>query len=587
MFPARLLWILPDPGFTIEGWINPTLVRNSGASSDPVRISDGFELTKPGLGLPTGTNISGWLVESGPVNVLSSQIPALYAAVDTGTNCLELLGGTVSTNFSTVPGLNYLLTCAWTKNPNETNASFVGQANISLTGQPAIPLTYSSPNNPIFPNWAHTGIVFRATASITKLTVSGLNPGTSGMWFDSVQVKLWDVPNPGSTITNGPSPLVEWYDPTSPTPQGIQLTLGGAPGIQGPSALNAILVDTNEHSHVISTDPTVITNGGWQHVALTFDRAGNTAQLFVNGAFQSSVTFPTPFTPLTSGDVYFGFHPVPAPFFISFNGGLDEFGFYNRTLTPCEITAIVHAGSAGKYGGNALSCPANGNLQLLTGAGPISVPFSGGPNWTTNSITFDAGSSRVPIVVTSLDPNLAVDNFVLSSSQTNYSDGRLNFTENTNIALVPIKFAPAPFSVTNGLSSIVFSNDFERAAPGTYLPTSTIPGSLNAPAVGARNWTVVNGPVTIISNSGFAATGSNSIALGNGAVQCALPTVPGNRYRLAYSVRVRVWSAGGTETPIRSAIGPGTSSAGTMGRLSMVPPTARAASSTSTGTITL
>ena len=547
---APALDLAQDPGFTIEGWINPTLVRFSGASSDPVRMSDGFELVRPGLGLPTGTNVSGWLVENGPVNVLSSQVPALYAAVDTGTNCLELLGGTVSTNFSTVPGLNYLLTCAWTKNPNDTNASFVGQANISLTGQPPIPLTYSSPNNPIFPNWAHTGVVFRATASITKLTVTGLNPGASGMWFDSVQVKLWDVPKPGSAITNGPSPLVEWYDPTSPTPQGIQLILGGAPGVKGPSALDAILVDTNQQAHVITTDPTVITNGGWQHVALTFDRAANTAQLFVNGAFQSSVTFPTPFTPLTSGDVYFGFHPVPAPFFVGFNGGLDEFGFYNRALTPCEVSAIFHAGSAGKYDANTLSCPANGNLQLLTGAGPISVPFSGGPTWTTNSITFSAGSSRVPIVVTSLDPNLAVDNFVLSSSQTNYSDGRLNFTENTNIALVPIKFAPAPFSVTNGLSSIVFSNDFERAAPGTYIPPNTLPGSINAPAVGARNWTVVNGPVTVISNSGFAATGSNSIALGNGAVQCALPTVPGNRYRLAYSVRgpgMVSWWNGDTE----------------------------------------
>ena len=346
----------------------------------------------------------------------------------------------------------------------------MGQATVSLTGQPPIPLTYSAPNNPIFPNWSHTGIVFRATASITRLTVSGFNPGTNGMWFDSVQVRLWDVPNPGSFITNGPSPLVEWYDPTSPKPQGIQLILGGAPGIQGPSALDAILVDTNRQPHVITTDPTVITNGGWQHVALTFDNAGNTAQLFVNGAFQSSVTFPTPFALQTSGDVYFGFHPVPSPYFIGLNGALDEFAFYNRALTPCEIGAIAHAGVGGKYGGNALTCPANGNLQLQTAGGPISVPFSGGPNWTTNSITFAGGTPSVPMTVTSLDPNLAVDNFVLSSSQTNYSDGRLNFTENTNVALVPIKFAPAPFTVTNGLSSIVFSNDFERAAPGTYNP---------------------------------------------------------------------------------------------------------------------
>ena len=38
-------------------------------------------------------------------------------------------------------------------------------------------------------------------------------------------------------------------------------------------------------------------------------------------------------------------------------------------------------------------------------------------------------------------------------------------------------------------------------------------------------------------NSLIDAAGTNSVALGSGGLECALPTSPGNRYRLTYSVR--------------------------------------------------
>src|SRR5581483_4853361 len=248
---------------------------------------------------------------------------------------------------------------------------------------------------------------------------------------------------------------------------------------------------------------------------------------------------PDSFVPLTAGDLYFAFHPAPAPDFIGYNGGLDEFGVYNRKLTDCEIAAIFSAGARGKYDPIALSCPVSGTAQVTTPSGPLFLPFAAGPAWSTNTISFNTGAGPGPtsVSLTSSDPNLAVDNFVLSEVGTNFISGFMHFTDNTNLALVPIKFAPAPYSVSNFPPTLVFSNEFENAFPGLYNTNSTLAGTVNNPAVGVRNWTVVTAPVTVLSNALVDAVGTNSVALGSGGLQCALPTSPGSRYRLTYSVR--------------------------------------------------
>src|SRR5262249_7066429 len=159
---------------------------------------------------------------------------------------------------------------------------------------------------------------------------------------------------------------------------------------------------------------TAINNNIWQHVALTYDRSSSIARLFVNGISTASATFPAGIVPQTSGDLYFGFQPVPAPNFLGFNGSLDEFGLYNRALTPCEVQGIFNAGSNGKYGTNALSCPTSGTVEVIPpGLGPQFALFSAGPAWQTNKISFTtSGNGATPIIVAPRDPNVAVDNFV-------------------------------------------------------------------------------------------------------------------------------------------------------------------------------
>ena len=567
-----------------------------------------------------------------------------------------------------------------------------------------------------------------------------------------------------------PAPLVEWYDtalPNSPSSLGVQFWLGLT---NGPGSLAAILWDNNSQRHAISTPPLALTNGGWQHVAITYDTNRANAVLYTNGQRAATVQFPANFVPRTSGDLYLGYDPtyLPTPIdfadfsstdglnlvgsasrtgavlrltpaaqgpagnawartkqpcaagfstsfrfqmsnpgaggadgisftvqnmgptssaaFANFNagtnyvgvwfntfynwpgnsdlkvndvsgnsvgiltnglyvaqtdltplginlkdwaqhtarvsyngtaitvwidnvmvltnvplpslamatdnngygwvgfsaitgaswenqdilswtfgnptpgfafpGGLDEFSLYQRALSPCEVNAIFNAGSRGKYGTNVLVCPVATEVTLLTASGSQTYAFTNGinwinrgPQWETNTLSFSTSTNPTAIVVRGLNPynpadpnapgnlNALVDDFVLSALVTNTIDGLLHFTENTNLAAIPIKFAPAPYTVSNFPPILIFSNDFSRAPLGFYSISNTIPGGLNSPAIGTRDWTVTQGSVTVLGNALFDTLATNALALATGTVQCLLPTIPGHRYQLNYNLR--------------------------------------------------
>ncbi len=113
--------------------------------------------------------------------------------------------------------------------------------------------------------------------------------------------------------TNTAEPVAEWYDSAAPTnvsPKGVQLWVGLTNGL---ASLSAILWDTNGQAHVIATPPMVITNDGWQHVALTYATNNNTAVLYTNGQAAATMRFATNFIPRTSSDFYLGFDPTVSP----------------------------------------------------------------------------------------------------------------------------------------------------------------------------------------------------------------------------------------------------------------------------------
>src|SRR5205809_7203561 len=107
------------------------------------------------------------------------------------------------------------------------------------------------------------------------------------------------------------------------------------------------------------------------------------------------------------------------------------------------------------------------------------------------------GPNHAVIIISPLDPNVAVDDSVLSALLTNTLDGLLHFTDNSNLAFVPIKFAPSPYLLTNFPPTLIFSNDFENATAKVYQVGAVIRGGTNDAHIGRRDWTVVKGPVTV------------------------------------------------------------------------------------------
>ncbi len=241
---------------------------------------------------------------------------------------------------------------------------------------------------------------------------------------------------------------------------------------------------------------------------------------------------------------------------LSFAGGLDEFSLYSRALLPQEILAICNASTRGKYGTNALTTPVGLQVSLATGpgAGTVStytftngLDWAGGPSWETNAIDFTnvlqfaytngPATNLTPIVLTPLDPNVTVDDFVLSALTTNVLDGLMHFTDNTNLAVTPIKFAPWPYTLSNSPPALVSSNSFVLSTGGLYTAGSTIAGGTAGTNIGVRDWTVTQGSVTVQSNAMVDPMHTNFLVLATGAVQSALPTIPGHRYQLSYTLR--------------------------------------------------
>jgi subtilisin-like proprotein convertase family protein len=244
---------------------------------------------------------------------------------------------------------------------------------------------------------------------------------------------------------------------------------------------------------------------------------------------------------------------------LSYAGGLDEFSLYSRALSPQEVKAIYNTGPNGKYGTNALTCPVAMQVSLGTGPGQATsttYTFTNGLGWATNGLAWEtntidfsnilqfastngAATNFASIVLTPLDPNVTVDDFVLSSVTTNYQNqnGLMYFTDNTNLAVTPIKFAPAPYVLSNGPPTLVFSSGFPLSTGAVFATGSTIPATTNSPAIGIRDWTVVQGPVTVVSNALVDAMSTNFLALATGTIQTTLPTIPGQRYQLNYTFR--------------------------------------------------
>ncbi len=164
-----------------------------------VAMQDGFDHSVGGTyAAPSFIPGTGWQVTAGDVDVLDAGNTLPEFLPDTPPNCLDLNGnnpGTIVTNFSTIPGRQYSLSFAYTKNPSAANPGypfFIASAQISITG--LAPFTLST--DPTFTNsyfslnWLHTNYAFTATSPITTLQFKSLNlSGNAGMFLDTIGVQ--------------------------------------------------------------------------------------------------------------------------------------------------------------------------------------------------------------------------------------------------------------------------------------------------------------------------------------------------------------------------------------------------------------
>ena len=156
-------------------------------------LKDGFEFAVGNSNYVSGSNVSGWTVSNGPVVVLTAG-GLLDVVVDTGTNCLDLLGGTVTTNLVTRAGTNYLVTFAYTRNPASSGQP---EAEVRVAGSNQITLQATDINtewtNAV---WHHTGFVFQATGPATLLEVASTAPSAPdghGVVVDSFRVQQVEI----------------------------------------------------------------------------------------------------------------------------------------------------------------------------------------------------------------------------------------------------------------------------------------------------------------------------------------------------------------------------------------------------------
>ncbi|MEO6036046.1 MAG: proprotein convertase P-domain-containing protein, partial [Verrucomicrobiota bacterium] len=150
----------------------------------------------------------------------------------------------------------------------------------------------------------------------------------------------------------------------------------------------------------------------------------------------------------------------------------------------------------------------------VTGAGRFTVPF--GPGIDTNVvIVMNEGGNPAGVTMWTYSAQVLSGDIVYAT-----------FSENTNLALVPIKFALPPFATNLPGSNVTtfFTSGFETVAPGNYS------GSVDG-------WTITTNSVDVIADATRAHSGTNFLSLGTGGIRRTLPTTEGDFYNLEFAYR--------------------------------------------------
>jgi subtilisin family serine protease/subtilisin-like proprotein convertase family protein len=221
-------------------------------------------------------------------------------------------------------------------------------------------------------------------------------------------------------------------------------------------------------------------------------------------------------------------------------GGLDPNGYGMSILRTNSFSqAAPSEGSQNEHRFRIQTGTNQGTIQIsydfLQAPDSLRVRYEG-------SLIFDTGlRSGRAVVTVNYGPGNSTDVDIImnegGSSQSNtrwsYTASLLTgkhyyavFTENTNAAKVPIKFATPPFRSPSISTGILMSSSFEGLPPGLTSAGGVVDG-----------WSVLTNQVEVLTGLGRAHTGVNLLDLTNGVISRVLPTTIGKEYRLTFASR--------------------------------------------------
>ena len=223
---------------------------------------------------------------------------------------------------------------------------------------------------------------FDGSSAYVRIPASAsVNVGASG----GLTIEGWI--KPASATAN--QALVEW---NSGVQLGVHLWISQPPPYGGGSgSIYVNLIDTTGIEHRLTTGGGILNSTGFQHVALTYDKASGATCLYYNGGLVASQSLGT-FTPQTSSDLYLGERPGTASSL--FHGLMDEVSLYNRALGAAEIQAIYGAVGAGKCGSGPFIA-AQPQSQTVTAGQPATFSVTAGGTQPL-SYQWRASSNNIP-----------------------------------------------------------------------------------------------------------------------------------------------------------------------------------------------
>jgi hypothetical protein len=247
---------------------------------------------------------------------------------------------------------------------------------------------------------------------------------------------------------------------------------------------------------------TVVNNGQFHHMALTF-QSGGPAILYVDGQMQDSQTAPT-----------FSFSSMPLrlgtmldSFWTPLNGQLDEVQIFNRVLSATEIQGIVNAAGAGQLKGvRVLAVPPPAIASVARSAAVINE----GGSVTLNASFTDVTSGVTHQAVISWGDNTANTMVSLVAGVFNVNATHV-YTEEGNYQI------QVTVSATNGGSdTMILPVTANAIAPPAGLAdwwTGDGNSATTAPDIAGNNPGTVNGGVTYVPGevgNAFSFDGNNA-----------------------------------------------------------------------------